>query len=399
MTSTSILVRTLDSKVPRPGPGSYNIPSDFGSAPSYSIKHRYKQKEPEKLPGYQNLGTTIGEGRKSAMHSRPKDRDYTQSPGPNYVPPKLGSDGKKCTFHERINRVNHESTPGPGSYNIATKFDGKQFTIKSRKWIHEEGEIPGPGVGALYPDYSKTMRASTAASIRPRFEKNDKEKRPAPGDYNISRDLSKRTSTLHQKHKELLPEKTPGPLLGPPQFGEDGKKHTIRGRIDVKTERPDPEILTLKSPFGQSRASTMHSKSRDRDYTQSPGPFYMPPPFGSDARKSTLKSRITTKRHTEREPPGPGKYNPVPVTTTRSYSIASKADVPKPGPPDTPGPGAYSPDYDVEMKSSVKTVILGRHDPKDDGPGAPYQELGSTLGGPKFTIGRKEEVPVNDGEQ
>ena len=396
MTSTTIIVRTLNSKVPSPGPGSYDIPSDFGKAPSWTIKHKYKKKTPERGAGYQNLGTTIGQGRKSSIKNRIQDRDYTQSPGPSYMPPALGSEAQKSTFHERIASRSKETTPGPGSYDISTKFDGKKYTIGSRKWMPSEGEVPGPGVGKLNPDYSKTMRSSTAHSIRPRYAEPKKEPTPSPNDYTISRDLSKISSTFHQKRIEFGPEKTPGPLCDPPVFGADGPKHTIRGRIDLKTEKPDPEIRTLKAPFGQTRPVSMHSRMRERDYTQSPGPSYVPPPFGSDGRKSSFGARRNAKRDISREPPGPGQYDPRPWSASRAYTIASKARMPSEGPPNTPGPDAFRPDYDAVMKSTIKPVILEKHPDKPPEPGAGYTYYKTEVDGPKFTIGLKDLVPVNE---
>ena len=396
MASTTIIVRTLNSHIPSPGPGSYDIPSDFGKAPSWTIKHKYKKKAPEKGPGYQNLGTTIGQGRKSAITNKIQDRDYTQSPGPSYMPPSLGSDAQKSSFHERINRTKKDTTPGPGSYNIATQFDGKKYSIKSRTWIREEGEIPGPGVGSLNPDYRKIMKSSTACSIRPKLSDPKTEPTPSPNDYTINRDLSKISSTFHQKRIDFGPEKTPGPLVAPHVFGSDGPKHTIRGRIDLKSDKPDPEIRTLKGSFGNTRPVSMHQKRYDRDWTQSPGPSYVPPPFGSEGRKSSMGSRRNTRRRVEQEPPGPGKYDPRPQSASHAYTIASKAEMPREGPPNTPGPDAFRPDYNVIMKSSIKTVILERHPEKDPGPGAPYQDLGSTLTRPKITIGLKDPVPVHE---
>ena len=79
MTSTTTIIRITGSKQPTPGPGSYNIPSDFGCAPKWSIKNKYKKKKQELLPGYQNIASTMGAGRKCAMLGRPKARARNKS--------------------------------------------------------------------------------------------------------------------------------------------------------------------------------------------------------------------------------------------------------------------------------------------------------------------------------
>ena len=60
----------------------------------------------------------------------------------------------------------------------------------------------------------------------------------------------------------------------------------------------------------------------------------------------------------------------------------------------SPGPGAYMPDYNATMPRapSASMHIRPKDRTNDTTPG--YTDLGSTLTGPKFTIGRREELAL-----
>ena len=400
MTSTTTLIRVVGNKNQTPGPGSYNIPSDFGSAPKWTIKNRYKEKKKELSPGYHSFPNSIGTGRKSTIANRPKERDFTQSPGPSYMPPKFGNDAQKSSFHGYTDyRGKRAQTPGPGQYDISKDLGGPKFTIKARKFPPDQGEIPGPGVGRYAPDYSKTMRASTSSSIRPRYKDPlMREKKPGPADYEVPRNLSNRSSCFHIKSHEFLPEPSPGPKYNNPgEIGRDSPKYSIRSRIDVKKEKLDPALNALPEMFGkEAHAYTIGVKSKERDLVQSPGPEYIPPGIGTESPKWSMTSRRERKRDLSLEPPGPGQYSPQTDDMSRKWTIATRA-VP-PDPKNTnPGPSQYDPNYTLIRRSTQMTAIREKFKERPPEPQPGYVDLGSTLTGPKWTIGVREEVDCTEG--
>jgi hypothetical protein len=124
------------------------------------------------------------------MFIRPKDRDYTQAPGPDYVPPPFGDDAAKwsCRSVNRglrdIGQGNTPPGPGAGGYNTRPAPGGPKWTMKARQFPPDAKPPPGPGGGSYLPDYAKVLPSDLKGrQILERFKEKKEER---PGYYNIS---------------------------------------------------------------------------------------------------------------------------------------------------------------------------------------------------------------------
>jgi len=407
MTSTETVVRILPSKNPSPGPGSYSVPSDFGNrAPKISIKNKYETKDRTVGSPYQMVPSTIGTGKKYSISSRIDVRTYVETPGPDYVPPQFGAEAPKCYFHIRnsVGVVKKSDIPGPGAYVTEKQFgkDGKKFSIQNRAFVKEEGEIPGPGVGKLLPDYSKVLKKPPQTSIGNRYQKNKQaETLPGPADYDIPRRLSTTSSSLHGVSRKPKTEISPGPAqyVPPTLFGNNAPKYSIRSKSEMKREIVDPPIQKLPDTFGKGPQISFHTKPISREAPETlPGPDYVPPPFGNGAPKWSLTSRHPPKSSLS-STPGPAAYDNTIMNSGRSYTIKGRNyPPPETKSPGGPGPAGYTPEYRRVLPSTPQTSIQNRYNEKSDKGGLGYFDLGSTLKGPKFTIGSKENVEIAVGK-
>ena len=92
------------------------------------------------------------------MASRHDLPDRENTPGPNYVPPPLGSDAAKVAMSYRHSepRDSRLDNPGPGAYDIQPKFanDAPKATMHVRTSTRDTESTPGPA--AYSPDYLAT---------------------------------------------------------------------------------------------------------------------------------------------------------------------------------------------------------------------------------------------------
>ena len=98
---------------------------------------------------------------------------------------------------------------------------------------------------------------------------------------------------------------TPGPAAYsiPSSLGQ-GPKYTLKGRI--KQKDPDPEPSIYKHPSTLSKkSSTFGHRAPEPKKEKNPGPSYVPPPIGSDARKSTFRIKHYEPLNTN---PSPADY-------------------------------------------------------------------------------------------
>lgn len=398
MTSTAtIIYRTGRDQTP--GPGAYFPPSDFGSAPQWTIKHKYPSKLNCNRAGYEALPSSIGTGPKYSLSSRPKERAVTATPGPNYMPPKLGSEAPASALHQKmVDRSEVPPGPGVGKYNTRPDTGGPKYSMKSRKFAPDDGKIDGPGAGKYLPDYEKTMRngPKTGIGIKPKERKE--QPTPGPGQYHISRDPPQRGAAMHIRHRELKQDNFPGPgkYKTERQLGDDVPKYSLRSRIDVKQEVIRAPYQKLPECFGDAPKWSLSIRPKDRAMFVTPGPNYMPPKLGEEAPASALHQKMVDR--SELAPgPGAGKYNTRPENGGPQYTMKSRKWAPDEGKIDGPGAGKYLPDYSKVMPMEAKRTILEKFKEKKKEPGPGYVDLGSTLHGPKYTIGRKEPLGVLPG--
>ncbi|KAH0795980.1 hypothetical protein GPJ56_000048 [Histomonas meleagridis] len=188
----------------------------------------------------------------------------------------------------------------------------------------------------------------------------------------------------------------------------------IKGRHFEKQDVNKAPYYNIPSSFGKVAKIGMHTRTEIKPGFQPPGPSYIPPPFGSDARKISMTPTVTKKRYqiprnssmtkaeiakieaeeSSRVPngtpgPGPGAYS----TRDHTFDANGKRGCSIIGHHDfnfdqtcSPGPGRYAPRYDAVLPQAPKVKFHNRPKEREKEPGVGYRNLGSTLSGPKFTM-------------
>lgn len=187
----------------------------------------------------------------------------------------------------------------------------------------------------------------------------------------------------------------PGPGAYETRGKLGGPSWTMKGRHEQATRPITAPYRSLPSTVGSGPKISLASRHKERTGDDTPGPSYIPPGIGSDARKSTMASRHTPLRSSMADTPGPGAYtieakfaNDAPKATLHGRTGTNDASTA------SPGPGAYMPNMDAVKRRAPSASMHIRtklHQPEDT-PG--YYNIGSTLQGPKFTIGRREGLDL-----
>ena len=407
MKRSGMLARVTSSQSSTPGPGAYTPGfAAKAKAPAYTLKGRHESSQQITDAPYRDLPSSIGAGPKISLASRHAQRASDSSPGPSYIPPPLGSDAKKSSFSFRHpdSRDLSSDNPGPGAYSLEPLFakDAKKFTLHGRTGDSFQISSQSPGPAAYNPDYlaTRTRPPSSTFHVRTAIQQTS-DITPGPGAYAISRDLGGRTATFHTRSSYTSTSSaTPGPGAYNPSLASTMKNtpsYTMKSRHDP----PSSSINTapyhnIPSTIGVGPRISLGSRREVRTTQETPGPSYVPPSFGSDAKKLTFGGgRYLQSRSGDSDTPGPGAYM-VPSTFGREGIRSSMHS--RHAEPNTanasPGPGAYYPDYNFTKPRapSASMHIRTRMNQPESTPG--YYDIGSTLTVPKFTIGRRENLGV-----
>ncbi|OHS97783.1 hypothetical protein TRFO_09192 [Tritrichomonas foetus] len=392
MTSTATIYRVTE-KDWVPGPDKYQVPSDFGNnARKYTIGHRYGSKS-SRGPGYENLPTTIGTGHKYSLSSRHQQGKQFITPAPDYHPPPIGVGAPASSFHQRLTPRERGGTPGP---NYAPTFSGgKQWTMKARRFIDEEKPC-SPGPGKYGPQYENVLPAPRKIQIGNVINRKVENNNPGPGQYPIDRSLINQPASFHQRIDQKKQDWVPGPAKYEPEkhYPKEGPQYSLRSRIDTPKDVIRAPYQALKSTVGDGLKYSLSYRPKDLAKPVTPGPAYVPPPFGSDATKCSLTSRRDTKKPAPG--PGPGAYDVNQPNSGRKWSMKGRNFLPD-RKDAGPGVGKYNPDYDKVLPSPRRNQILERPKERNTVSGPGYYDLGSTFSPPKITIGQKEKLAVRPG--
>lgn len=410
MTSSTTVVRVSKNKMVNPGPGEYAMKSTFGTEGiKSSFGGRPRDKEVQSSAGYENIGSTIGQGPKWSFHGRPKERaSSSQSPGPDYVPPSFGMNGRKSAFHGYTKETKtSDITPGPGEYQIKSTLNtkSKAFSIKARVFPPDEvGKSVSPGP-KFNPNYKFVLPSTKAYQYHQKIETKEKvDDSPGPGQYTIQRKLAGSAMSFHGYSRELKKDIFPGPGLYDVkhELGSDAPRYSIRRKVDQESKVTGAPYTMIKSTIGNDGPKYSFGNRREIKEKDNgpPGPNYVPPPFGKESRKSSLYSRRDeTKRTTPMQTPGPGQYAiKSEIGNGKKFTLKVRQFPPdENGKTVSPGPAAYSPSLNDKPKSiSIHPKVP---DPADKevraGYAAPQYTFGSDA--PKFTIGRKENMDLAPG--
>lgn len=185
----------------------------------------------------------------------------------------------------------------------------------------------------------------------------------------------------------------------------------MKGRHDLPKDKTDVPYYNTRTSIDKVTPIKMHGRTKMHQPEATPGPTYIPPAFGSDARKVGFaapdfgkKPRASSARRKTRASgtalgrrgasdetpgPGPGAYS----TRGRDFEARGTKGVQIKGSHDlrlanteSPGPGTYVPQYDKVMPSAPKYGIRGRAKEKRQDVTPGYRNLGSTLSGPRYSM-------------
>jgi hypothetical protein len=328
------------------------------------------------------------------------------------MPPKFGAGHPASAFHGYIKEPKSNdgpAVPGPLSYvdpNSIGASRTRGFTVKGRNFRPDERVGLGPGPGHYLPNFAPTLPATRQFTYHPPVVRKEmQDDTPGPGQYVIDRSLAQHPASFHIRGNDARPlNDGPGPGKYPIRstVGRSVPAFSIRPRIETSTHaRPDAALQVVPSAVGQGPKWSIGGRPKDKPPQRLPGPNYIPPPFGKGSRAAALYSRDhkPTKKRADQGGPGPGEYS-VPGSIGQGYKFTLKVRQFPPGEggkPIGPGPGAYLPNFmDAPGPRSIHPRV---QEPKIHEIGAPYQNIGSTIGkdGPRWTIGNREMLELGPG--
>ena len=378
-----------------PGPSAYHIKSTIGDAPKYTIKGRHRSVEKPNNAPYRVLPTTVGESPRISLKSRHKEAEGYVTPGPNYVPPRLGANATKTSFHSRPATAKDPriDNPGPGAYNYTPRFanDANKYTFHQRTAVSARDFSPGPA--AYAPDYKKVKKSTPQATMHIRPEGRAIAVTPGPSDYEVSRDLGGQQSTMHIRPRDNTVNNNPGPGQYTPTNGNKPKdpSFTMKGRHEIPVKPNTAPYRDLPSTVGEGPKIALSSRHNDPNPYVTPGPNYIPPTIGDDAAKITFSGRTAEAADPRKDNPGPGAYDYKPQFGNDAQKSTFHQRTGTEVPDISPGPAAYSPEKPKSGQAATMHIRPKDKTPEET-PG--YYKLPSTLTGPKYTIGNREDLDL-----
>jgi hypothetical protein len=202
--------------------------------------------------------------------------------------------------------------------------------------------------------------------------------------------------TLHVRAPGPTGDNVPGPGSYSPTDAHrtTNPRFTLKSRheaVDHPNTAPYRELPTM---VGDCTKIALSSRHRASPPPNTPGPTYIQRSLGQDAQQSTLHGRPPLVRDPRIENPGPGAYETTAPMGNEGVKYTLKSRVSPGDARMSPGPAEYTPDY-TKTKVSVpwSTMHIRPDAPKPDStPG--YLDLPSTLAGPKWIIGRRDEIDL-----
>jgi hypothetical protein len=381
-----------------PGPSDYTVKSRIGESPRWTFKGRHLPQLDISTAPYRGLPTLVGEGPKISLSSRHRVPAGLNTPGPTYLQPSLGSDAQKNGMHVRapLTRDARLDNPGPGTYEPSPRFGtgAVKYTLKSRVTPSNPSLSPGPA--AYSPDYTKTKVTVPSASMHIRPEVPLPATTPGPSDYNVSRDLAGQRSTLHVRPYGPSPDNIPGPGSYSPTDANKATspRYSFKSRPESVEHPNTAPYREIPTKVGEGPKISLSSRHRQLGGVDTPGPTYIQPSLGSDAQKNVMHVRPPLPRNGTIDNPGPGAYEHSPRFGNEAVKYTLKSRVGLGIQNLSPGPAAYSPDYTkTKVRMPAASMHIRPNDPKPDATSG-YLKLPSTLAGPKWSIGVRDDIDV-----
>jgi hypothetical protein len=191
-----------------PGPAYYHVSRRFKKrSPVILMKGRHDL-PPDRIDApYYNFPSLIGKVTKVGLHGRAEVRPHWEPPGPNYMPPKFGSDAHKIAIAPPSvgggttrgagggkegqagaatslgRRRNPDETPGPGPAASMLRehsfdADGRVgYTIKGFHDFNYDNTI-SPGPGKYMPRFQAVLPAAPKIAFHDRPKQKDPQSTP-----------------------------------------------------------------------------------------------------------------------------------------------------------------------------------------------------------------------------
>ena len=153
------------------------------------------------------------------------------------------------------------------------------------------------------------------------------------------------------------PTPGPGAYKIPSTFGA-GPKSTISPRYHKRQKKDDTALIAVPSTFGQVPKISLGYRPHEPKHESTPGPDYVPPVFGSDSPRYSIKAPKMKKKFKRRDTPGPASYNVQHTFGQDAPKIGfSNANRKTIFDKKLNGGPVYAPKYDKVMKSSPRYSI------------------------------------------
>eukprot|EP00056_Hartaetosiga_gracilis_P021562 m.24873 g.24873 ORF g.24873 m.24873 type:complete len:250 (-) comp9143_c0_seq1:294-1043(-) len=237
-TSATVKKRPMIAAKERgPGPGRYALPSTFG--------YGNTDKTRKGVPAF-SFGARIA------------DRKKLQTPGPNYIDPKMSRYGttsmKASTITGRPKSLKSFQAPGPGSYSQTKKQkDTPAYSMGQRIKELKKADTPAPSAYDTTKVTTSKQKASQSYSMSGRLKvggfADDKRNTPAPGSYSTTLSNKKKSPAFSMGGRTYMPDpgtETPGPGQHSPEKSNITKKSTPAFSLGVKhSEYITPLIIDV----------------------------------------------------------------------------------------------------------------------------------------------------------
>jgi hypothetical protein len=174
-----------------PGPAYYHITRTFkNTVPVILMKGRTYLRPDQIDAPYMNFPSLIGKVTKIGLHGRTELKTKWHPPGPNFDPPRFGTDGQKSAIAgpnvpagkvrteegaqtALAGRRNPDETvgPGPGKYSLRSHdFDANGHVGYSVKGFHDfsYANTISPGPGAYRPHFDAVLPAAPKIAFHDR---------------------------------------------------------------------------------------------------------------------------------------------------------------------------------------------------------------------------------------
>ncbi|OHS93433.1 hypothetical protein TRFO_11869 [Tritrichomonas foetus] len=388
-----------------PGPGAYSVPSSFGDGPKYTFQGRPKEKIHILEPPILLLPSTLSSHRTS-FGGRTRTPPMEETPGPLDIRGTFGKDLPKISFHGR-HELPVSDVPPPTAYNVPRSFDTRPIKILNgpRTDLIDHRPRPKPGTYFLPSDFDSHKQLTIGPVLPPPELDNGV---PGPGQYNAYKNLGS------EAPKYSFPKDTQrdrkNSLPGPAEYNSSSTNLDTHGKVPFSIGKKSRPPLKFEPLGGDTHdypyvniGGTMIPKSVTIGYrpetcyeTVSPGPGYSSK-SSFELRKISI-GNLTKIQDGENCAPSPDHYFKAPFVVPRTEPFKGFNGPISREPEEikrdkwVPSPGDYSVTRDLDKpKACFKFNKAEKLKEYKADTTAPYSQPTSSLGGPRFTIGRKTE--------